>query len=125
LTIGKICWIDKDLGGFVKVDFFDKNRFYRFVPPSWILNIQTQWFLIVTSRKHKTHKRFLKFGQLAAKIIFFSFLGALDFDAILDFRSKTLQAGNIFWANTQHFASKIVQNVLIGGAPIDFLVKKW
>jgi hypothetical protein len=40
LPIGKIRCI-----GIVKVDFFDKNQFYRFVPPSWILNIQTQCLL--------------------------------------------------------------------------------
>jgi hypothetical protein len=27
-------WIGKDIGDFVKVVFFDKNRFHRFAPPS-------------------------------------------------------------------------------------------
>jgi hypothetical protein len=39
LPIAKKCFIDKDIGGFVNGDFFDKNRFYRFTPTSWNLNI--------------------------------------------------------------------------------------
>jgi hypothetical protein len=61
LTIGKICWIGKVIGGFVEVGFFNQTRFYRFAPPSWILNIQTQWFLTGTNRKIKTQKRVLTF----------------------------------------------------------------
>jgi hypothetical protein len=61
LMVGEICCTGKDIGNFVKVDFFDKNRFYRFAPPSWILNFQTLRFLIDTSRTQKTHIRFLKF----------------------------------------------------------------
>jgi hypothetical protein len=34
LMVEEICWIGKDIGDFVKVDFFDKNRFYRIAPPS-------------------------------------------------------------------------------------------
>jgi hypothetical protein len=34
LMVGEICWSGKDIGEFVKVDFFDKNRFYQFAPPS-------------------------------------------------------------------------------------------
>jgi hypothetical protein len=30
----KICRIGKNMGGFVKVDFFDKKRFVQFAPPS-------------------------------------------------------------------------------------------
>jgi hypothetical protein len=44
LRIGKICYIGKDIGGVVKVDFFAKNRFYRFSPPFWILNVQNSLF---------------------------------------------------------------------------------
>jgi hypothetical protein len=32
--VGEIYWIGKDIGDFVKIDFFDKNRFNRFAPPS-------------------------------------------------------------------------------------------
>jgi hypothetical protein len=61
LMVGEIFWIGKDIGDFIKVEFFDKNRFYRFAPPSWILNFQTLLFLIDTSRTNKKHIRFLKF----------------------------------------------------------------
>jgi hypothetical protein len=92
LMIEEICWIGKDIGDFVKVDFFDKNRFYRFAPPSWILNFQTLRFLIDTSRTNKTHIRFLKFVDFwpfGSENKIFSFLGAiLDFAAILDYSSK-------------------------------------
>jgi hypothetical protein len=67
LMVEEICWIGKDIGDFVKVDFLDKYRFYRFAPPSWILNFQTLRFLIDTSRTNKTHI------LLAAKIRFFRF----------------------------------------------------
>ena len=63
LAFGEMCCIGKDIGGFEKVDFFEKNRFYRLAPPSWILKFQTQRFFMDTSRTNKTQKRFLKYVE--------------------------------------------------------------
>ena len=77
------------IGGFVKVDFFKKIRFFEFSPPSWIANSQTQPLFMDTSRTNKTQKRFLKSVQnwpFGSKNKIFSVLGAiLDFAAILEF----------------------------------------
>jgi hypothetical protein len=40
LPFREICCIGID--GFVKIDFFTKNRFIQFAPPSWILNLPAQ-----------------------------------------------------------------------------------
>jgi hypothetical protein len=55
----------KDIDGFVKADVFDKHRFTRFEPPSWILNFQIQRFFTDTDR---TNKPTFEFGHVAAKI---------------------------------------------------------
>jgi hypothetical protein len=70
----------------VKVDFLNKYRLNRVIPPSWIIFCQTQWLFVDASTTHKTHN--------VAKIsFFFQFLsGILDFTAILDSRGRILKA---------------------------------
>jgi hypothetical protein len=83
LPFGKLCCIGKDMSGFVKVDFFNKNRFNQFAPPSCIFNYQTNkqntkykklnsilWTLGQTKRR-KGFLNSFKIGHLIAKIRFF------------------------------------------------------
>jgi hypothetical protein len=69
LPIGNICWIGKDIGGFVKVSFFWQK---------FILNVQTRWFFIDTvtrqTKRIQGFQFFFVFWPFGCKNIFFHFL---------------------------------------------------